>query len=198
MIRHRIAAAGAVVAAGLLVVPPAQAEDEPTTRELLEKCNNGTDSCEFHPEGEPEYFQNAEQQVGAPTFNCTDRKQRMTVSWSDTTSESNSVGMSMESSFGEVFKVSFKATYGHEWTSSHTETQQTNIDVSGGQVGRVYHGPKMQKVKGTYELHFEDKFHGHYIWYVPMEVTGPADDQQGTVTQSTAPMTDEERAANCG
>ncbi|MBK0866376.1 MAG: hypothetical protein IJH84_15140 [Saccharopolyspora sp.] len=198
MIRRTITAAGVTALAGLLIAPPASAADEPTARELLEKCDNGTDSCVFHPEGEPEYFQNNSEQVGSPTFNCTDRKQRMTVSWSDTTSESNSLGLSMETSFGEVFKVSFKTTYGHEWKQSHTETQTTNIDVNGGDVGRVYHGPQMQKVKGTYELHFEDKFYDHYIWYVPMEVTGPADEQTSTVTQDTSPMTDEERQANCG
>ncbi|GAB2657767.1 hypothetical protein GCM10027271_15510 [Saccharopolyspora gloriosae] len=196
---HRIATAAATAAvAGLLVVPPASAADEPTARELLEKCDNGTDSCVFHPEGEPEYFQNTSELVGSPTFNCTELPQRMGVSWSDTTSESNSLGLSMSTSFGEVFKVTFKASYGHEWKESHTETQTTNIDVNPGDAGRVFHGPKMQKVKGTYELHFEDKFYDHYIWYVPMEVTGPADSQESTITQDTSPMTDEEKSANCG
>ena len=201
MTRYRVATVlGCAALSAFVLAPPATAdhEDPPTTRELLEKCNNGTDSCEFHPDGQPEYFQNEQKQVGSPVFNCTELKQRMTVSWSDTTSESNSVGLSMEAAFGEVFKVSFKATYGHEWKKSHTEAQNTNIDVSPGDVGRVYHGPKMQKVKGTYELRFPDKFHGHYIWYVPMEVTGPADEQQSTVTQSTQKMTDQEREQNCG
>ncbi|MEU6127748.1 hypothetical protein ABZ805_01135 [Saccharopolyspora sp. NPDC047091] len=198
MIRRIATAAAATAAAGLLIAPPASAADEPTARELLEKCDNGTDSCVFHPEGEPEYFQNTSEQVGSPTFNCTELPQRMGVSWSDTTSESNSLGLSMSTSFGEVFKVTFKASYGHEWKESHTESQTTNIDVNPGDAGRVYYGPKMQKVHGTYELHFEDKFYDHYIWYVPMEVTGPAEDQQSTVVQDTSPMTEEEHAANCG
>ncbi|CAM05978.1 hypothetical protein A8924_7173 [Saccharopolyspora erythraea NRRL 2338] len=197
--RHGVTTAlGSAVAIGLLLVPPAQADDGPTARELLEKCDNGTDSCVFHPKGEPEYFQNTSEQVGNPVFNCTDLPQTMSVSWSDTTAESNSLGLSMATSFGEVFKVTFKATYGHEWREEHTEGQTTFIEVKPGEVGRVYHGAMMQKVKGTYELHFQDKFHDHYIWYVDMDATGPADEQGGTVTQSTQPMTDEEREANCG
>lgn len=185
--------------AALLLAPPAVADDQPTVRELLEKCNNGTDSCVFHPDGDVQYYQDAGKQVGAPVYNCTDKTQMMNVAWSDTTGESNSVGIGMSAGFGEVFKVTFKATYGHEWASEHKEEQTTYINVRPGEVGMVYHGPKMQKAKGSYELHFPDKFHDHYIWYVnDFEATGPADDQSGTVTQSTRPMTAEEKTANCG
>ena len=52
MIRRIATAAAATAAAGLLIAPPASAAEEPTARELLEKCDNGTDSCVFHPEGE--------------------------------------------------------------------------------------------------------------------------------------------------
>ncbi|MFC7341725.1 hypothetical protein [Saccharopolyspora griseoalba] len=196
----RIAATCAsALGAVLLLAPPASAADEPTVRELLEKCDNGTDVCEFHPEGEPEHYQNTSEPVGAPVYNCTDRQQLMNVSWSDGTAESNSVGMSMSAGFGEVFKVTFEATYGHAWRSEHTESQTTFIEVRPGEVGRVYHGAKMQKVKGSYEMHFPDEFHDHYIWYVNgFEAYGPADDQGGTVTQSTRPMTEEEQQANCG
>ena len=72
------------------------------------------------------------------------------------------------------------------------------MDTEPNQVGTVERAAQMQKVKGTYELHFEDKFYDHYIWYVPMEVTGPAEDQQSTVVQDTSPMTEEEHTANCG
>lgn len=58
--------------------------------------------------------------------------------------------------------------------------------------------PQGEKVRGTYELHFEDRFHGHYIWYVPMEVTGPAEERESTVTPSTKEMTEEGKEVNCG
>ena len=200
MIRRTITAAGVTALAGLLIAPPASAADEPTARELLEKCDNGTDSCVFHPEGEPEYYTDEAKTVGDPVYNCTDGLQRSAVEWSDTTSQSNSVGLSMttEAGFGKAFAVSYEQTYEHTWEESHTESQTTNVDTRPAEVGWVERAPQMQKVKGTYELHFEDKFYDHYIWYVPMEVTGPADEQTSTVTQDTSPMTDEERQANCG
>ncbi|WP_017558185.1 hypothetical protein [Nocardiopsis baichengensis] len=193
------AAAAFVLAAGAAAPAHADHEDTPTVRQLLEKCDNGTDVCDFHPEGPVREHQAARHAVGAPVYNCTDREQLMSVGWSDTTSESNSVGLSLggEYGFAEVFTVSFKVTYGHEWTHSHTESQTTTVATGPGEVGRVYVGPRMQTVKGTYELHFPDRYYGHYYWYAPFEATGPTDDQSGTITQSTRPMTSEERAAYC-
>ena len=182
----------------LTFVPAATAdhEDPPTTRELLEKCNNGTDSCEFHPDGQPEYATGEKHQVGDPVFNCTDGLQRFSVEWSDTTSQSNSAGLSMttEAGFGKAFKISYEQTYQHTWEESHTTTQTTNVDTKPHQVGSVERAPQMQKVKGTYELRFPDKFHGHYIWYVPMEVTGPAPDSSDAISQHVRDMTEEEKA----
>ncbi|MDA2815138.1 hypothetical protein O4J56_31140 [Nocardiopsis sp. RSe5-2] len=193
------AAAALALTAGLAAPAHADHEDTPTSRQLLELCNNGTDVCVFHPEGPVREHQAARHVVGSPVYNCTDREQWMTVGWSDTTSESNSVGLSLGGGykFGEVFQVSFEATYGHEWKNSHTESQTTTVIAAPGEVGRVYVGPRMQTVNGTYELHFPDRYYGHYYWYVPFEATGPTADQSGTITQSTRPMTSEERAAHC-
>ncbi|MET7935156.1 hypothetical protein [Streptomyces sp. NPDC005322] len=58
--------------------------------------------------------------------------------------------------------------------------------------------PRTQSVKGTYELHFPDRFYGHYIWYVPFEATGPTPDAPSTKTQHTRAMTDREKARHCG
>jgi hypothetical protein len=52
----------------------------------------------------------------------------------------------------------------------------------------------MQKVHGTYEMHFPDKFYDHYIWYQDFDAAGSA----GDITQHTGPMTDQERAERCG
>ena len=187
--------ASACSLAAVAFASPAAAAEEPTTRELLEKCDNGTYSCVFHPEGEPEYYTDEAKTVGDPVYNCTDGLQRSAVEWSDTTSQSNSVGLSMttEDGFGKAFAVSYEQTYEHTWEESHTESQTTNVDTRPAEVGWVERAPQMQKVKGTYELHFEDKFYDHYIWYVPMEVTGPAEDSSQAVSQHVRPMTDEEQ-----
>ncbi|WP_243790108.1 hypothetical protein [Saccharopolyspora gloriosae] len=182
--------------AAVAFAPAASAADEPTVRELMEKCDNGTDSCVFHPEGRPEYYTDSAHTVGDPVYNCTDGIQRSSVEWSDTTSQSNSVGLSMttEAGFGKVFSIAYEQSYEHTWEESHTESQTTNVDTEPNQVGSVERAAQMQKVKGTYELHFEDRFYDHYIWYVPMEVTGPAPDPTSAVSQHVRDMTEEEIA----
>lgn len=198
--RKTISTAAALVmgsAIALAVASPAQADDQPTIRELLEKCGEDTDVCEFHPSGTPEIVQNTSEAVGSPVFNCTDNDQTSSVSWSETVRESNSVNLSMSATFGEIFKQSFSVSYGYEWGSSHTESQTTEVTAQPGEVAQVFYGPAMQVVEGTYEMHFEDAYKGHYVWYVPFEATGPAEDQGNTVTQSTRDMTDEERDEFC-
>lgn len=191
----------ALATAGTAALAPgvAQAEEQPTTRELLEKCNNGTDSCVFHPDSAPEDSMGEPHQVGDSAYNCTEDLQRSTVGWSDTTGESTSVGLSLstEAGFADVFKVTLEASYNQSWESSHTETDSTNVDVRPGEVGRVTREAPMQKVSGQYELHFEDRFYGHYIWYVPFEATGPKPDASSTKTQHTRPMTDQEKSEHC-
>ncbi|WP_017627837.1 hypothetical protein [Nocardiopsis chromatogenes] len=181
---------------GLFPAPAhADHEDTPTSRQLLEACDNGTDACVFHPDGRPEYFAGPADQVGRAVYNCTGREQRFEVSWSDTTTETNSVGVSMgvEYGYAEVFRATFKATYGHEWSSSHTESQTTYVFTGPYEVGWVERAPRMEQVSGTYELRFPDRYYGHYIWYVPFEATGPAPGGEGAIAQQTRPMTQTER-----
>ncbi|MFF2062924.1 hypothetical protein ACFVWZ_14195 [Streptomyces sp. NPDC058200] len=177
----------------------AQAEEQPTIRELLDKCDNGTDVCVFHPDGPPQVSMGEAHQVGDSAFNCTADLQRSTVGWSDTTGESNSVGVSLSAEYGFslVFKMTIETSYQHTWESSHTESEQTNVDVRPGEVGWVTREAQMQRVSGTYELHFPDRFYGHYYWYVPFDATGPLPDAPSTKTQHTRAMTDQEKAEHC-
>ncbi len=200
--RKRWTLPAAMTAASLMVgffpAPTyADHEDTPTSRQLLEKCDNGTDVCVFHPEGRPEYVAGPKRQVGKEVFNCTDREQRFEVGWSDTTSESNSIGVSLSADYGfaEVFTSTFEATYGHTWTNSHTESQTTYVFTGPGEVGWVERRPRMERVNGTYELHFPDRYYGHYYWYVPFEATGPAPGGDEAIVQKTRPMTEAERNA---
>lgn len=174
-------------------------EEKPTPRELLDKCDNGTDVCLFHPSGAPEIFKGASHQVGDSAYNCTEDPQRSGIGWSDTTGESNSFGVSLSAEYGfsEVFKVSIETSYGHTWSSSHTESQTTYIDVRPGEVGWVTRAPQMQRVSGQYEMHFGDRYYGHYYWYLPFTATGPVPDASSTITQHTRPMTDQERSEHC-
>ncbi|NLU74835.1 hypothetical protein HCC61_19510 [Streptomyces sp. HNM0575] len=193
----------AITTAGTTALFPtaAQADDEqPTTRELLEKCNDGTDLCVFHPSGQPVDSMGDAHQVGDSAFNCTKDLQRSTVGWSDTTGETNTVGVSMSAEYGftELFKVTITASYEHSWQSSHTEEQQTNVEVKPGEVGWITREAAMEEVNGTYEMHFEDEFYGHRIWYVPFTAKGPKADAPSTKTQHTRKMTKKEKQEHCG
>lgn len=177
------------------VTPVAQADADPTVRELLDKCNKGTDLCVFHPESRTE-FGGQRKQVGRTVFNCTKVEQRESIAWADATGGSNSVGITIEASmkFAEVYQASVAATYSHTWEWSHTVTRTDILTVPAFNVGQIFHAPEMQTVKGEYELHFGKKFHGHYFWYVKnFSATSPMDND-GSVTFYGRAMTRDERA----
>ncbi len=194
--------AATMATAGAAVLAPvsAQAEEQPTARQLLMKCDNGTDVCEFHPDGPPQVFMGSSHQVGDSVYNCTPDTQRSSVSWSDTTGETNSVGisLSLEYGFSEVFKASIETSYEHTWSSSHTESQTSNIDVRPNEVGWITREAQMQTYSGTYEMHFGSPYYGHYYWYVPFTATGPMADAPSTKTQHTRAMTSTEQSQHCG
>ena len=203
-------AAAALTAAGILLTPAAahaDHEDPPTNRELLEKCGNGTDVCEFHPEGEPETHLEPRQLVIDDARNCSTANQQISRNWSTSSGEKNSVGttISVEGGFFDVFTAKVKHTFGSEWRTGETVGGSQWLTVAPGKVGQMYYTAEMQTVRGTYELHFPDRFHGHYIWYVPFEATqnvsGNGDATSGgnpaAVSWEERDMTDEERAEAC-
>ncbi|MTE18988.1 hypothetical protein F0L17_07550 [Streptomyces sp. TRM43335] len=194
----------ALATAGSAVLAPTTAhadhDGKPTIRELLDKCDNGSDVCLFHPDGPPQTFMGEPHQVGGKVYNCTQDVQRASVGWSDTVGESNSVGVSLSAEYGfaEVFKTSIEVSYNHTWSSSHTDSETTWIEVRPGEVGWVTREAEMQRVGGRYELHFPDRYYGHYYWYAPFEAVGPVPDGNDTKTQHTRAMTDREKAEHCG
>jgi hypothetical protein len=192
--------AAVLCTATTLTAVPASAADGPTGRELLDKCDNGTDVCLFHPAGPPESFRGDVHQVGDTTFNCTATPQNTTIKWSETTGESNSFGVSLSAEYGfsEVFKVSIETSYNHTWETSNTKGQDEMIAVPAGEKGWIERATEMHRVRGTYEMHFPDKFYDHYIWYQDFEAVGPAKDAPGLITKRTAPMSDQEKAEHCG
>jgi hypothetical protein len=202
MSKRVIALTGAALlcAATTLTASSAYAADRPTGRELLDRCNNGTDSCVFHPHGAPETFRGDVHQVGDTVFNCTADLQRSTVKWSETTGESNSFGVSLSAEYGfsDVFKVSIETSYQHTWESSSTVGQDDSIDVKPGEKGWVERATEMNRVKGQYEMHFPDRYYDHYIWYQDFEAVGPVKDAPGLITKKTAVMTPEEKSQHCG
>ncbi|WP_328665799.1 hypothetical protein OG905_01690 [Streptomyces sp. NBC_00322] len=198
-IRTAILAAALVPICGILIASSAQADDVPSPRELLEQCDNGTSLCAFHPDGPEKEVKGESHQVGTSVFNCTDIPQTMNVSWSDTDTETNTIGVTMTAGVGffDIFTASIQTSFSHSWAKAHTESQTTAINVPAGRVGWINREPTLVEVSGRYELHFRKRYYDHYYWYLPFTATGPKGDA-GSVTQRTRPMTPDEANAHCG
>ncbi|WLW50297.1 hypothetical protein [Streptomyces sp. YU58] len=197
--------AGAVTAlalgASLMAAPQSYAADSPSIRELLNACDSA-DVCEFHPQSYTAYTGPAHQ-VGSTAYNCASETNQHTVTWFDTTSATNSVGVAIEAGveFWKVYKASVEVSYSHSWTTSHTDSETKTLNVRPGYKGWLQRGTAKQKAKGWYELHFGKRYYGHYIWYINnYEAAGWDQDhpQNGYVNFKDTVMTSGERAAHCG
>ncbi|MEU6231045.1 hypothetical protein [Streptomyces sp. NPDC047042] len=195
--------AGAVAAlalgASLLAAPQSYAADSPSVAELLQRCGSA-DLCKFHPQSYTAYT-GPGHQVGATYYNCTHENAPSTVTWSDTTATTNSVGVAIEAQmeFWKVYKASVEVSYSHSWTTSHTNTDSKGINVRPGYKGWVVRGEAKQKAKGWYEFHFGKRYYGHYIWYINnYQAAGWDADHPGNAYAEghDAVMTSGERAAH--
>jgi hypothetical protein len=188
------------VGASLLAAPSASAEDTPSSRQLLEACD-WADLCEFHPQSYSTYT-GPNHQVGSTAFNCASQTGQHRIDWADTTSSTNSLGVSIgvSAKFWEVYEASVEATYKHDWTVSHTDTESDTVNIPPGFKGWLERGTAMQQATGWYEIHFPDRYYGHYVWYIhDYQSSGAAGDRHdlGYVNHKDAPMTPDERAAHC-
>ncbi|MEU9173734.1 hypothetical protein AB0D34_39210 [Streptomyces sp. NPDC048420] len=201
--RRLARSAGAVAAlalgASLMAAPQSYAANSPTIAELLQRCGSA-DVCKFHPQSYTAYTGPAHV-IGTPAYNCAHEINPSTVSWSDTTSATNTVGVSIEASmeFWKVYKVSVEASYSHSWTTSHTDTDTKTVNIRPGYKGWLERGTAKQKAKGWYEFHFGKRYYGHYIWYINNYQAAAWDGDHpnnGYVTMKDRPMTSAERAAH--
>jgi hypothetical protein len=197
-------AASAAIAISVGATGAAWADDTPpTSMELLDECNKSTDLCVFHPNGGPELYVGDAHQVGDTLFNCGPGQATKEVTWIDATGETDSVSLSFivategggADGWVGAFKTEFEITYGHKWGTTESTNRTTPVAVEAGDKGWLVRATPMQRISGTYELHFGSRFHGHYIWYVPFTVEGAAPEggSVDVVAQHTAPMTDDEK-----
>jgi len=207
---RRFGVAALVAAAGLTIVvgagQTAHADPSPSSIELLQMCDNGADSCVFHPDGGPSLFAGDPHQIGTTLFNCGPGAAAKSVAWTETSAESNSIGISfVNAQEGSIvgalgaFKSEFEITYGHRWGSSDATSRATDVKVAPGDKGWLVRSSPMQRISGTYELRFGTRFYGHYYWYVPFTITAAAPDATDTevVSQREQPMTAGEKT-QCG
>ena len=163
-----VAAALVAVAMGttLAAAPSAFADGNPSTADLLGACS-WADYCQFHADNYEGYTGPAHQ-VGTTAFNCANVTDSQTMTWSDETSSSNSVGVNITAGakFEEVFEFEVQTTYSHTWTTYNTTSQSDTENIPSKYVGWIERGTPKQKAEGWYELHFSKPYYGHYIWYI--------------------------------
>ncbi|MEV5850436.1 hypothetical protein AB0M32_51640 [Streptomyces sp. NPDC051985] len=168
---NRLFRAGGAVAAltlgaSLLAVPQSFAASSPTPKELLDACS-WADLCQFHPQSYQEYT-GPRHQVGRTAYNCGSQTNQHRIDWSDTTSSTNSIGVSISvgAKFWNVFESEIETTYRHDWTTSHTDTESDTLNIPAGSKGWIERGTSKQQATGWYEIHFGKRYYGHYIWYI--------------------------------
>ncbi|MFI2263616.1 hypothetical protein [Streptomyces tubercidicus] len=202
MIRHgsRLLALS-TVSMGLVAAMalPAAAEDQPTREQLIADCASGEGKCSFNEPTLRKAYLGDFHQVSNSLYNCSTSDATQSMSWSDTVGSTDSAGVSVTAggNIAGLIDLSVTASYNHTWSSSHTEDSSLNMTVKPGEVGWISRAQVMQSVSGTWQTHYDSPKWGHYFWYVPDTVTGPApngtDGQSNAVTVKTRKMTSAEK-----
>lgn len=191
--------AALAMGASLIGAPQAFADSDPGVANLLNACS-WADSCQFHPQSFWTYT-GPVHQVSQLQFNCTNANSTQSVNWSETTSSANSVGVNISATykFSLVFEASVEASYSHTWTTANTFGETDQVTITPGRVGWIERGTAKQEAIGQYEIHFRNRYYGHYIWYINnYRESGPNPNApKGYVNVQSRPMTSSERWNHC-
>ncbi|UNZ21224.1 hypothetical protein [Streptomyces sp. 891-h] len=189
------AALGVVAAAAA----PASAAEQPTREQLIADCDSGAGKCTFNDPKLGKAFLGNFHQVSDSLYNCSTSPATQSMTWSDTVGSTDSAGVSVTAGgkIAGIIDLSVTATYSHTWSSTHSESSSVNMTVQPGEVGWISRAQVMQKVSGTWQTHYDDPKWGHYYWFVPDVITGPApngtDGKSNAVVVKTRKMTDKEK-----
>ncbi|MFE7539160.1 hypothetical protein [Streptomyces platensis] len=180
---------------------PAAAEDQPTRDQLIADCSSGEGKCSFNEPTLGKAYLGDFRQVSNSLYNCSTSDATQSMGWADTVGSTDSAGVSVTAGgkIAGLIDLSVTATYSHTWSSSHTENSSLNMTVKPGEVGWISRAQVMQTVTGTWQTHYDSPKWGHYYWFVPDTVTGPApngtDGQSNAVTVKTRKMTAAEKSS---
>lgn len=178
---------------------PAVADDGPAREQLIADCASGDGKCSFNEPLLGKAFLGDFRQVSNSLYNCSTSDATQSMGWSDTVGSTDSAGVSVTAGgkIAGLIDLSVTATYSHTWSSSHTENSSLNMTVKPGEVGWISRAQVMQTVSGTWQTHYDSPKWGHYFWFVPDKVTGPAangtDGRSNAVTVKTRKMTTAEK-----
>ncbi|MEV6836370.1 hypothetical protein AB0N17_17960 [Streptomyces sp. NPDC051133] len=192
-----LAAAALGVVAG--TAGPASADDQPTRAQLLADCDSGAGKCTFDEPRLGQAYLGDFHRVSDSLYNCSTSAATQSMTWTDTVGSTDSAGVSVTAGgkIAGIIDVSVTATYNHTWSSTHSEASSVNMTVQPGEVGWISRAQVMQRVSGTWQTHYDDRKWGHYFWFVPDVVTGPApngtDGRNNAVVVKSRKMTAEEK-----
>lgn len=180
---------------------PAAADDQPTRDQLIADCASGEGKCSFNEPTLGKAYLGDFRQVSNSLYNCSTSDATQSMGWADTVGSTDSAGVSVTAggNIAGLIDLSVTATYSHTWSSSHTENSSLNMTVKPGEVGWISRAQVMQTVSGTWQTHYDSPKWGHYYWFVPDTVTGPApngtDGKSNAVTVKTRKMTAAEKSS---
>ncbi|MFH8748109.1 hypothetical protein ACH4GK_31270 [Streptomyces rimosus] len=194
-----LAATAAGLAAAMTV--PAAAADGPDRKQLIADCASGEGKCSFNEPVLGTAYLGDFRQVSNSLYNCTTSPATQSMGWSDTVGSTDTAGVSVTAGgkLAGIIDLSVTAQYSHTWSSSHTENSSLDMTVQPGEVGWISRAQVMQTVSGTWQTHYDSPKWGHYYWFVPDTVTGPApngtDGVSNAVVVKTRKMTAAEKAS---
>ncbi|MER5918195.1 hypothetical protein ABT124_50200 [Streptomyces sp. NPDC001982] len=155
------------MAAGVLLgtaATSASAATGPTEEQLLSQCAKA-DVCKFTATSLNQGV-GPEHNVGPRIVNCGGTVQR-SWSWSETIGQTTnaSISATVASALWEPINVSATATFGKTFEKSHTTSETINQTMIPFTMASTTRAAGMQIIMGDWELHFPNRFFGHYIWY---------------------------------
>jgi hypothetical protein len=130
------------------------------------------DSCRFEP-WERKLFTGEQVRVSTDTNNCTAQATTKDITWSQSSTETNSidVGAEIGADLASVFSASISTTFGVSWSYSVTNGETEHAPIPAYSRGWVERAAAMQSVTGRMVINYPGRRHGHFEWYTYPTVT---------------------------
>ncbi|MEV6841349.1 hypothetical protein AB0N17_44005 [Streptomyces sp. NPDC051133] len=195
------AAAFGMVAA---MASPATADDTPTAKQILADCASGVGKCTFNSPQLGKAYLGDFHRVSDTLYNCSASPATESMTWTDSVSSSDSLGVSIAEGAGleGIVNLSVTETYDHTWTSEHSEESSATATVEPGEIGWIARAQVMQTVSGVWQTHYDDRHWGRYTWFLHDTIIGPApndtDGKQNVLVVMSRKMTERERQSCSG
>lgn len=208
--RKRIAFAGAFLAvvavASAASMNAYAAEEWYNESELLTSCTRDVpglgkaDSCVFEPDSIRTFTSPDVQSVSETLLNCTPNKAIQKLTWSQTTTATDSIEVSAEVSAGleGIFNAGLTAKYGYTFSNAVTDGAEETLEVPAGHKGWWARAAALQEAHGRMKINYPKRRYGHFEWYAYPTITSAVRDNSMTkLIANAVPMTEEDKKL-CG